>query len=224
MQIGDAVWFAERTNGTDPDGYRLGLAREQGSTPESLVDSLLGIVASSPKHRDKLDLSHGPFAGRQPSPPLPPEPPRPRYVPTPPEYHPTDAFNQPLRHAPGTSALKLMPTWVQIPPEFRHGKTPWNQFAAEWFFRGFSQWPFQPKPGIDHKAAVSQLNTIQRSFDPQHEHKDAAVAYLLSLWYEPGKPGHKAGEVRRPKKKSRIESISLRLGNKMKGPLKGGLG
>lgn len=93
----------------------------------------------------------------------------------------------------GSSNLKaLMPRWEDIPDEFRRGHTRFNEIQSEWFFRGLPVWPLDPKPGIDHRKALAHLSAIQRSFEPQHEHKEAAVAYLLSLWYDVpagGRPG-----------------------------------
>lgn len=90
-----------------------------------------------------------------------------------------------LRHAFPAGIKHLMPTMEEIPEEFRSGAgTPWNRWQAEWFFSGLKSRP-TPKPGIDLDAAMRHLGTIQGSFDPKHEHKEAAVAYLASLWFEP---------------------------------------
>jgi hypothetical protein len=40
------------------------------------------------------------------------------------------------------------------------------------------------KEGVDGNLAFRHLSAIQRSFTPKHEHKEAAVAYLASLWFE----------------------------------------
>jgi hypothetical protein len=103
---------------------------------------------------------------------------------------PPSGFDQPREVTFGMPAARLMPAYADIPAEFRNRgdfDNPFVRLQAEWFFRGFKQWPLTPKPGIDHKRALVHLNEIQRSWDPPHEHKVAAVAYLMSLWYLPPK-------------------------------------
>jgi len=77
----------------------------------------------------------------------------------------------------------LLPPEQQIPSEFWDGQTPWNQLTSRWFFHGLKG-TFVPKPGIDLELALRHIKTILGSFEPQHEHKEAAVAYLMSLWFE----------------------------------------
>ncbi len=78
----------------------------------------------------------------------------------------------------------LMPTMEEIPAEFQnHGGTVWNKWQSQWFFKGLHKRP-EPKDGIDQELAMRHLATIQGSFEPKHEHKEAAVAYLASLWFD----------------------------------------
>lgn len=61
--------------------------------------------------------------------------------------------------------------------------TKWHEFQTKWFYFGLPPGTqFHMKEGIDGKTAVRHLSCIQKSFQPSHEHKVAAVAYLLSLW------------------------------------------
>jgi hypothetical protein len=46
---------------------------------------------------------------------------------------------------------------------------------------------FIPREGIDPEMAWRHIRAIMGSFAPKHEYKIAAVAYLLSLWYEDAK-------------------------------------
>ncbi len=122
--------------------------------------------------------------------------------------------------APGT-VFDLMPRWESIPEAFQRGWTPWNDLASQWFCNGLRGWPRNPKPGIDHRAALAHLSTILASFEPKHEHKIAAVAYLLSLWYEPTKlVPHK---LNAKPKKPKTSASPVRPQSKSSGPLKGGL-
>ena len=82
----------------------------------------------------------------------------------------------------------LMPCYEDIPDEFKnYPGTFWNKWQAEWFYRGLQASP-HAKPGIDLEMALRHLWAIQGSFQPKHEHKEAAVAYLASLWLEEVQP------------------------------------
>ena len=80
----------------------------------------------------------------------------------------------------------LMPPWDEIPDEFRRdwqdGK--WQNFVGDWFYRGLQNPQFYPTRGIDAEKAYRHVSAILRSFEPKHEHKIAACAYLCSLWFE----------------------------------------
>jgi hypothetical protein len=79
----------------------------------------------------------------------------------------------------------LMPARNAIPADFRAGDTPWNRIVSSWFFHGLpADVEFYPKDGIDPAVAVRHLQAIMGSYQPKHEHKEAAVAYLLSCWFE----------------------------------------
>lgn len=142
----------------------------------------------------------------------------------------TADFSQPTPLTPAEVAfgaagrcLDLMPRWEDIPDDFRRGHTEWNRTVRTWFYSGLSGWPCTPKPGIDHGVALGHLSAIQGSFEPKHEHKMAAVAYLMSLWYEPAKPGHKGGAKPKPRRPKVTEGARVMLPKKRNGELKGGL-
>ena len=63
----------------------------------------------------------------------------------------------------------------------------WERFAADWFFRGAeaSLLRLKAKPGVDKLMALRHAYCILNSFEPKHEDKMAAVAYLLGEWFEP---------------------------------------
>lgn len=83
----------------------------------------------------------------------------------------------------GTNAKELMPPYEDIPKEFKSSSNVWNKFFSDWFFGGVKLVDAVPFEGIDKKKALRHLATICNSFEPQHEHKEAAVAYLASLWF-----------------------------------------
>ena len=82
--------------------------------------------------------------------------------------------------------VKLLPKWDTIPDEFRRNRgTKWNEIQSRWFYRGLpKETQFIPKEGIDVNIAIRHLKAIQGSFEPKHEHKEAGVAWLMSLWFE----------------------------------------
>jgi hypothetical protein len=77
-----------------------------------------------------------------------------------------------------------MPGYSDIPPEFKKPSNKWNQLFNQWFFKGIGDAKFTPKEGVDTNKALRHINTIMRSYEPSHEHKEAAVAFLLNEWFE----------------------------------------
>lgn len=78
----------------------------------------------------------------------------------------------------------LMPPMNEIPEEFREGGSVWNEFARDMFFEGLPDLKLHMVPGVDGDTAFRQLRAICGSFQPKHEHKEATIAYLSSLWFE----------------------------------------
>ena len=95
---------------------------------------------------------------------------------------PTEVDNLTLAFPTGIS--DLMPQMDEIPEEFCEffSTNKWVRWQASWFFSGLQERP-TAKDGIDQNQAMRHLSTIQGSFEPKHEHKQAAVAYLASLWF-----------------------------------------
>jgi hypothetical protein len=62
----------------------------------------------------------------------------------------------------------------------------WERFQSDWFYCGLKSTDgLIPREGVDKAKAMRHLKTIQGSFEPSHEDKVAAVAYLASLWFTP---------------------------------------
>lgn len=87
------------------------------------------------------------------------------------------------------SVRSLMPAMDGIPDEFcdLNGRTKWNVLTSKWFFTGL-RGKFVPKPGINLNDAMRHLSAIMGSYEPKHEHKEAAVSYLMSLWFDRFEP------------------------------------
>jgi hypothetical protein len=86
-----------------------------------------------------------------------------------------------------TKTKGLMPEYAEIPKEFKAGRTKWNQLFADCFYSGLKSLELTPKEGIDKNKAWAHIRYIMGSWEPKHEHKEAAVAYLLSQWFEDAK-------------------------------------
>lgn len=79
----------------------------------------------------------------------------------------------------------LLPPYDLIPIEFKRGHTKWNKIQSTWFFSGLPKGTqFIPVDGVDKSIAIRHLGAIQGSFEPKHEHKSAAVSWLMSLWFK----------------------------------------
>lgn len=83
----------------------------------------------------------------------------------------------------GSRALDFMPAMKDIPKDFPNQEK-WLNIAAKWFFEGIKGATFVPKPGVDKNKALAAVAVVLRSFAPSHGHKEAAVAYMLSEWFE----------------------------------------
>ena len=87
-----------------------------------------------------------------------------------------------------TAVKHLMPKPADIPKEFTHYQgTKWNKLVSDWFFCGLASLELTPKEGVDKDKAMRHIMTIMGSFEPKHEDKEAACAFLLSEWFEDAK-------------------------------------
>lgn len=82
------------------------------------------------------------------------------------------------------SVTHLMPAYDKVPDEFKRGRNAWVRLMTTWFYKGLVGAKFTPKAGIDKTKALRHISAVIGSFEPKHEHKEAAVAYLLSLWFD----------------------------------------
>lgn len=99
-------------------------------------------------------------------------------------FQPEDVSN--LDMAFGGKIENLLPPYNAIPEQFKNGVTEWNRFFSDMFFAGIKSLELTPREGIDQAKALRHIRTISASFEPKHEHKEAGVAYLMSLWFNPG--------------------------------------
>jgi len=78
----------------------------------------------------------------------------------------------------------LMPPYDEIPSEFKQFRNKWVLIFQDFFYFGAKNIQWKAKAGVDEKAAVRHVRTIMGSYEPKHEHKTAACAYLMSLWFD----------------------------------------
>lgn len=79
----------------------------------------------------------------------------------------------------------LLPLMGEIPEQFhRHNGTRWNELASKWFMFGLPrESELYCRDGVDGNKALRHLGACLGSFEPAHEHKEAGVAYLMSLFF-----------------------------------------
>lgn len=82
------------------------------------------------------------------------------------------------------NVLHLMPKYEDIPEEFKSTDTKWNRFFRHAFYFGVSKLEFKVKAGVDPGKAYRHVRAVMGSYEPKHEHKEAAVAFLLSQWFD----------------------------------------
>lgn len=91
--------------------------------------------------------------------------------------------------------IKHMPKMADIPDEFlKRRDNPFTAAVSGWFFSGarfkdgvltVNGKSFRAKPGVDGKKAIVAIQAVLGSFEPKHEHKEAACGFMLSEWFEP---------------------------------------
>lgn len=82
--------------------------------------------------------------------------------------------------------VSKMPKYADIPEEFKRSSNPYCDVFGSLFYKGgkFSDFGLTVKPDLDAKAVYAALHTWMGSFEPKHEHKEAAVAYAISQWFD----------------------------------------
>ncbi|QZI85733.1 hypothetical protein CPT_Summit_082 [Stenotrophomonas phage Summit] len=80
----------------------------------------------------------------------------------------------------------LLPPLKDIPAEYKdpNCKLPFFQFMGDWFYSGVTVTGAVPADGIDPNEAVRHVKCIMGSYEPKHEHKMAAIGWLMSLWFK----------------------------------------
>lgn len=86
-----------------------------------------------------------------------------------------------------------MPKYSDVPEEFKRSSNPYADAVSSWFFNGakghkngieIGDKIFTAKPGVNATQALAAIKSVLGSFEPKHEHKEAACAYMLSEWFD----------------------------------------
>lgn len=78
------------------------------------------------------------------------------------------------------NVMHLMPPYEVV----KESNKRFKPLFSAWFFSGIKIVSMNPRDGIDEKKALRHIKAIMGSFEPQHEHKEAAVCFLLDKWFE----------------------------------------
>lgn len=96
-----------------------------------------------------------------------------------------------------------------VPEPFRRDNgTMWNVIVSSWFFSGLKSvvQSLTPRPGIDAEQALAHLSVVMKSWEPDHQSKEACAAYLMWLWFD----DFEVADDIAPHVKSRLESARTR--------------
>lgn len=90
-----------------------------------------------------------------------------------------------------------LPPMDEIPKKYRRDQSAWNVFVRDWMHGRFHDVSMLPAEDATWTAeeAYRHIQVVLRSFEPKHEHKMAAAAYLADLWFlsvrwKPEQDGH----------------------------------
>lgn len=97
--------------------------------------------------------------------------------------------------------IKHMPKYETVPLQFKkHNGNAYVKAVSKWFFRGAERHgdtltvdgvSFKARKGVDAIKALAAIKAVLGSFEPKHEHKEAACAFMLSEWFECEAPAPK---------------------------------
>ncbi len=83
---------------------------------------------------------------------------------------------------------QLLPAYIEIPAAFFEGNNIWTGAYYNIGMRGWEAVRLTSKPGIDPVLAQHHIRTLMLSIIPEDHttmgYKEAAISWLLSLWFE----------------------------------------
>lgn len=78
------------------------------------------------------------------------------------------------------STDNLLPSWDDIPPEFKSGNVYTRIAAAIFYGTHVPEGEVEMKPGFTADAMMRAVRAHLQSFSPKHEHKIAGVGYMIA--------------------------------------------
>lgn len=82
------------------------------------------------------------------------------------------------------SVAALMPAYETIPEEYKRHNGTYDDLFGSWFFLGLKRFePVLRDPAMDITACLGHIACVKGSFEPSHQHKEAAVRFLLDTWF-----------------------------------------
>lgn len=102
-----------------------------------------------------------------------------------------DKFEQPTEIDAAMAAFPagvrhLMPVYAEIPKQYDIcGRTWGSRLFGDWFYSGIESLDgLVAKEGIDKTKALRHIKAVMGSWEPKHEHKEAACAFLFDKWFD----------------------------------------
>jgi len=80
-----------------------------------------------------------------------------------------------------TGVLECMPELSSIGAYDK--KRDYERVISDWFYVGLKSLDVVPREGVNQGAAIAHIKWVMGSFEPKHEHKIAACAWLLNEWF-----------------------------------------
>jgi hypothetical protein len=79
-----------------------------------------------------------------------------------------------------------MPSYDTVPDQYKVLQgNPYVDLVKKWFYDGLDDLSIlEPKDGINKVLALAAIRSVLCSYEPKHEHKMAACAYMLSEWFK----------------------------------------
>jgi hypothetical protein len=79
------------------------------------------------------------------------------------------------------NVLRFMPKYEDV--RGSDAEKMYEGIVSTLFFRG-GKLKLKPRKGVDEAKAMRHIKCVLGSFEPSHEHKTAAVAWLFDQWFE----------------------------------------
>lgn len=78
-----------------------------------------------------------------------------------------------------------MPDVKTLPEDYRNERAHACTVAQDLFFKGgkMADYGYTCREGVDQNDAIRAIRAVLGSFQPKHEHKIAAVGWMIDQWF-----------------------------------------